>query len=31
MPSCHAMFGFEKPRWHYISEFVTRATVQGVV
>jgi len=23
MPSCHAMFGFEKPRWHYISEFGT--------
>jgi|ERR1035438_4217162 hypothetical protein len=18
---CHAMFGFEKPRWHYIPEF----------
>ena len=21
MPSCHAMFGLEKPRWHYTSEF----------
>jgi hypothetical protein len=19
--TCHAMFGFEKPRWHYIPEF----------